>query len=460
MKRIEHDHDHVPYRIRNRTGLVVDMFLVGHPTEGITLAPDESVAWSLKLPPPPAATGTTATPMPGVAAGNAATRLSEWATLNDTVRATRAGAPVRRRRDGALTTSVSPFLSRSVVRCTPRQSDPYSIAWRFHRAVAVLRREPGGPAVYLPVVSLPLSSEGRHLARLMAWQPHHGDPTQPEAVAQQISAALQEGRDRYCTSKRTPRPSRALSRRTEVSTPGLDVVEPLYLPPLPSGTETVLVVHVRWCDGVKEVHLESPTVIHNGLHHTPLQLMVTGPDGHQWEHCIPPRHQWAVPVEAAPGASLRLAPAGMAAQCCHSGGRAASSRLTALVECARIVSVGNMSRAPVVAEPGVVPLGRAPVPPPADDVPAGAPGGVGPGPADAAGHAQGRRGSGAPGQPGRHDAARRRSGGRGCGGARGGGGLRRPVYRPNWRGPVDRLVCAPAAYPHRHVVPSGGRRGA
>jgi len=171
--------------------------------------------------------------------------------------------------------------------------------------------------VYLPVVSLPLSSEGRHLARLMAWQPHHGDPTQPEAVAQQISAALQEGRDRYCTSKRTPRPLRTLTRRTEVSTPGVDVVEPLYLPPLPSGTETVLVVHVRWCDGVKEVHLESPTVIHNGLHHTSLQLMVTGPDGHQWEHDIPPRHQWAVPVEAAPGASLRLAPAGTAGQCSH-----------------------------------------------------------------------------------------------------------------------------------------------
>jgi len=96
MKRIEHDHDHVPYRIRNRTGLIVDMFLVGHPTEGITLAPDESVAWSLKLPPPPTATGTTATPMPGTAAGNAATRISEWATLNDTVRARRAKAPDRR----------------------------------------------------------------------------------------------------------------------------------------------------------------------------------------------------------------------------------------------------------------------------------------------------------------------------------------------------------------------------
>ena len=164
-----------------------------------------------------------------------------------------------------------------------RQPDAFVMAWAWHRAVVELCKPDTLEPVYAPVEDLPLAAEGRHMARLRPASEAAvaGGEGAGGAVSTLARYALQAAADPAVAS---PEAVMALAAA------GPEVVEVprLVLCSAASRTEPSLVVHVCWVDGVKEVHLESPTVIHNRLHTTALRVVVTGigRPATVWEHVL------------------------------------------------------------------------------------------------------------------------------------------------------------------------------
>ena len=165
--------------------------------------------------------------------------------------------------------------------------------WRWHRAVAELRHQVDDvDLAYAPVGNLPLGAEGRHTTRLTPSQSAASPlPSSAGAVQHLAMAAFTVASDAIDLGGCDIVPLPTGAAATAASTAGdvqVDLVPRAAPPPLVVRPEPSLVVHVRWCNGIKEVHLESPTVVHNGLHKTAVRVVIRALDGRQWDHRIGP----------------------------------------------------------------------------------------------------------------------------------------------------------------------------